>query len=192
MDILNVIKERRSTHTFKRENVDSKTLKHIFTYGSYAPTHYMTEAWQIKLYQSKGKVALIDSIIRSYQRIGLIKEDKNPKTLHMIKSIKDFLMAIPHHAVIYFEKPKDSIRYEEEFASVSAFIQNSQLAAWQYEVGMLWTIAPYMHDPEFLADIGLNNEKMKIVGVMQIGYPENVSRFRERTPIEQKLEIIDE
>ncbi|MGJ9457566.1 nitroreductase family protein [Oceanobacillus sp. CF4.6] len=192
MDILKTMKERRSIHTFKKEEVKSEILKQIFTYGSYAPTHYMTEAWKIKLYQSKGRHAFIDAIITSYQRIGMIRRDDDPKTLRMIDSMKDFLMAIPHHALIYFEKDDDPIRYEEEYASVAAFIQNAQLAAWEYDVGMLWTITPYMHDPQFLAAIGLNSETTKLAAVLQIGYPKKVSRDKGRTPIEQKMEIIEE
>ncbi|OZU88730.1 nitroreductase [Virgibacillus indicus] len=190
IDILKTMKERRSIHTFKQQEIESGVLKDIFTYGSYAPTHYMKEPWNIKLYQETGKLAFIDAIIASYQRIGMIKKDNDPKTIKMIESMKKFLMAIPHHAVIYLEKEEDPIRYEEEYSAVCAFIQNSQLAAWKYGVGMLWTITPYMHDPEFLSDIGLDCKVVKIVAVMQIGYPEKVPRDKGRTPIENKLEII--
>ncbi|WP_087972622.1 nitroreductase family protein [Oceanobacillus rekensis] len=192
MDILEAIKERRSTYSFKREEVNPEVLKQIFTYGSYAPTHYMTEAWQIKLYQSQGRKAFIDAIIASYRRIGMIKDNDDPKTLRMIESMTSFLMTIPHHALIYFEKDNDPIRYEEEYASVAAFIQNAQLAAWEYGVGMLWTITAYMHDPEFMAEIGLNSDNYKVAAVLQIGYPDKLSRDKGRTPIENKMEIIDE
>lgn len=190
IDILKIIKERRSTHAFKREEVDTAILKEIFTYGSYAPTHYMKEPWNIKLYQEKGKQAFVTAIISSYQRIGMIKTDNDPKTLKMIDSMSAFLMEIPHHAVIYFKKEEAQISYEEDYAAVCAFIQNSQLAAWEYGVGMLWTITPYMHDPAFAKDIGLDDDEMKIAAVMQIGYPKQVSRDKGRTPVEEKLEII--
>ncbi|PAV28766.1 nitroreductase [Virgibacillus profundi] len=190
MDILKTIKERRSIHTFKEQEVEPEIIKEIFTYGSYAPTHYMKEPWNIKLYQQKGKQKFVDAIISSYQRIGMIKKDNDPKTLHMIESMEKFLLAIPHHAVIYLKREDDPVRYEEEYAAVCAFIQNTQLAAWEYGVGMLWTITPYMHDPEFLQAIGLNSDEMQIAAVMQIGYPERVPRDKERTPIEEKMEVI--
>lgn len=190
--MLETIKARRSIHTFKPEEVDTAILKEIFTYGSYAPTHYMKEPWNIKLYQTGGKQRLVDAIIESYQRIGMIKTDNEPKTLKMIDSMKQFLLAIPHHAVIYLEKEEDPVRMEEEYASVCAFIQNAQLAAWEYSVGMLWTITPYMHDPEFLEALGLDGERHKIAGVMQIGYPEKVPRDKGRTPIGEKMEIVGE
>ncbi|MBP1947901.1 nitroreductase family protein [Virgibacillus litoralis] len=192
IDILQAIKQRRSIHNYKEEEVDEGILKEIFTYASYAPTHYMKEPWNIKLYQKNGKQAFVDAIISSYQRIGMLKTDDDPKTKKMIFSMRDFLLAIPHHALIYFEKEEDPVRYEEEYAAVCAFIQNAQLAAWEYGVGMLWTITPYMHDDGFVDDIGLDSKRMKVAAVMQIGYPERIPRDRGRNRIEDKLEIISE
>src|SRR5699024_11449146 len=77
-----------------------------------------------KLYQGHGKVTLINKIIKSYQRLEMLSTDNDAKS---VKSIKDFLFQIPHHAVIYFEKEKDPIKFEEDYASVCAFIQNAQL-----------------------------------------------------------------
>ncbi|MGP4105500.1 nitroreductase family protein [Virgibacillus sp. L01] len=192
IDILQAIKQRRSIHNFKQEEVKEVILKEIFTYGSYAPTHYMKEPWNIKLFQKEGKQAFVDAIIASYQRIGMLKEDDDPKTQKMIASMRDFLLAVPQHALIYFEKEEDPVRYEEEYAAVCAFIQNTQLAAWEYGVGMLWTVTPYMHDEGFVEDIGLDSKRMKVAAVMQIGYPERVPRDRGRNRIEDKLEIISE
>ncbi|WP_430791066.1 nitroreductase family protein [Virgibacillus flavescens] len=192
LDILEGIKERRSIHTFKNEEVPLDKLKEIFTYGSYAPTHYMKEPWQIKLYQEQGKLKIIDQIILSYQRIGMLKTDQDAKSIKMANSMKDFLFQIPHHALIYYEVESDPVRMEEESAAVSAFIQNVQLAGWEFGVGVLWTITPFMHDPGFVRSIGLDNEKHKIAAVLQMGYPRNIPRDRGRTPIEQKLEVIRE
>lgn len=185
--VLDIIKDRRSIHSFQEKEVDMKLLKEIFTYGSYAPTHYMKEPWKIKLFQGKGKEMLIQSILNSYLRMGMLKKDQD-KTM---ASMKSFLMAIPHHAVIYFDKENDPVRYEEEYAAVCAFIQNAQLAAWELGVGMLWTITPYMHDANFYDEIGLDIEKDKIAAVMQIGYPKKVPKSKGRTPIDHKMEIID-
>lgn len=190
IDVLQAIKERRSVHTFKEEEVPDEIIAEIFTYGSWAPTHYMKEPWNIKLYQEKGKIGFVQAIIQSYQRIGFIKGEQDPKTLKMIDSMTAFLLAIPHHALIYFKKEADPVRQEEEYAAVSAFIQNLQLAGWAYGVGMLWTITPYMHDPGFVKDIGLNSDEMKIAAVIQLGYPKSIPKTKGRTPIREKLEII--
>ncbi|MFD1038815.1 nitroreductase [Virgibacillus byunsanensis] len=191
MEILKTIKERRSIYNFKTKTIDNTIIKDIFTYGSYAPTHYMKEPWNVKLYQKEGKYVFVEAIISSYKRIGLLKNDKDPKTIKMIESMKSFLLEIPHHAVVYFEKEADPVRFEEEYAAVCAFIQNTQLAAWEYGVGMLWTITPYMHDPRFLEDIGLNSDNVKIAAVMQMGYPAKVPRDKGRKSIDDKMEFIE-
>lgn len=192
IDVLQAIKERRSIHQFKTEAVPDELLREIFTYASWAPTHYMKEPWEVKLYQSEGKHKIIDATIRSYQRLGVMKSDESEKTLKSIQSIKDFLFQIPHHALIYLKREDDPVRYEEEYAAVCAFIQNAQLAAWDYGVGMLWTITPYMHDPLFAEEVGVDADKEKIAAVMQIGYPEKVNPSKGRTAITKKIEFITE
>ncbi|MEI3612372.1 nitroreductase family protein [Pseudogracilibacillus sp. SO30301A] len=145
IDVLETIKNRRSIHHFKKEEVPENLLREIFTYASWAPTHYMKEPWNIKLYQKAGKESFVNAIIQSYQRLGMMKySGNNEKTLRSIQSIKQFLLDIPHHALIYLPFEEDPVRYEEEYAAVCAFIQNVQLAAWKYGVGVLWTITPYM------------------------------------------------
>ncbi|MFD1362516.1 nitroreductase family protein [Lentibacillus salinarum] len=192
IDLLTAIKARRSIHNFKSEEVERDILRDIFTYGSYAPSHYMKESWNIRLYEKNGKKAFVDAIIASYQRIGMLKADDDPKTQKMIASMQQFLLQIPHHALIYFPKEEDPIRYEEAYASVCAFIQNAQLAAWEYGVGMLWTITPYMHDDGFATEVGLDSETEKIAAVMQIGYPARIPRDKGRTPIVDKMAFVSE
>lgn len=191
MKMLETIKERRSTLAFKKEAIELNTLKEIFTYGSFAPSHYMTEAWRIKLYQEKGKEPFIQAIINSYKRSGMLPRGESEKEVKSRNSIANFLRTIPHHALIYYEKPENPIRHEEEYSSIAAFIQNSQLAAWEYGVGVLWTITPYMHDEQFLKEIGLDFEKEKIAAVLQIGYPEKTTRKKERTPVDFFMEVIE-
>ncbi|MCF3942249.1 nitroreductase family protein [Oceanobacillus alkalisoli] len=191
MNLLRTIKERRSTLSFKSEKIELSTLKEIFTYGSYAPTHYMTEAWRMKLYQGEGKEHLIQAIIESYQRSGMLPTGNSEKTLRSRASIADFLLTIPHHALIYYEIPGDPIRNEEDYSSIAAFIQNSQLAAWEYGIGMLWTITPYMHDEQFIEKIGLERDKHKVVAVLQIGYPDKTTRDKGRTSVEKWMEVIE-
>src|SRR5699024_11445668 len=134
----------------------------------------MKEPWNVKIYQYDGKKAFVDAIMNSYQRSGMIKNDESPQTQKTIASISQFLLDIPHHVLIYFEIEDNLLRYEELYASVCAFIQNAQLAACEYGVGMLWTITPSMHDSEFVKEIGLAATKMKRAAVLHMGYAENI------------------
>lgn len=91
IDLLETIKNRRSIHQFKERAVANELLTEIFTYASWAPTHYMKEPWRVKMYQEEGKHIIIDATIKSYQRLGVMKSDDSPKTLKSIQSIKDFI-----------------------------------------------------------------------------------------------------
>src|SRR5699024_4137115 len=83
IDILQVLKDRRSIHQFKDVTVSNELLTEIFTYATWAPTHYMKEPWQVKMYQNEGKHTLIDATVRSYQRLGMMKSDESEKTLKL-------------------------------------------------------------------------------------------------------------
>ncbi|GAB4072870.1 nitroreductase family protein [Barrientosiimonas marina] len=193
INTLTAIQSRRSIPNFKNEDVQRNILQAIFTYGSYAPTHYMKEPWRIKLYEKKGTRKLVEAIIASYQHLGMLKSaDADPAAQKMTDSMRRFLLKIPHHAVIYFPRETDPARYDEAYASVCTFIQNAQLAAWEYGVGMLWTNPPYMYDQAFYTDIGLDYKTDKIVAVMQIGYPAKIPLFKGRTPIADKMTFITE
>src|SRR5699024_5882514 len=136
-----------------------------------------------------GKVTLINKIIKSYQRLEMLSTDNDAKS---VKSIKDFLFQIPHHAGIYFEKEKDPIKFGEDYASVCAFIQNAQLAACDKNIGMLWTITPFMHDPEYSRDMNIDQNIYKIYAVIQIGYTSKIPDAKSRIPIEDKIKLIEE
>src|SRR5690625_82866 len=123
IDILTAIQERRSIHTFKKEEIQESILEEIFTYASWAPNHYMKEPWEVKIFEKEGKKKLIKAIIKSYQRLGLIKNNDDEKTLKTIDYMSGFLYDIPHHALIHFPIESNPIRYEEDYAAVCAFIQ---------------------------------------------------------------------
>lgn len=190
IDILEAVKNRRTIHLFKTEEVPEDLLLKIFDYASWAPTHYLKQPWNVKVYQREGKKRFVEAILNSYERIGMLDNEDERKKEMMVQSIRKFLLHIPHHVLIYFPKPKDQIQYEEDYASVCAFLQNAQLVGWKFSVGMLWTITPYMHDPLFAEDIGIDNNKYKIAAVMQVGYPKTVPEPKERIPIEEKLQFI--
>src|SRR5690625_2128048 len=122
MDVLQVIKNRRSIHTFQPQEVPDDILIDIFSYASYAPTHYMKEPWNIKMYQGEGRHKLIDESMASYKRLGMFETGSEVKTEKMIASMKDFLLDIPHHALIYMpieEEDRKSTRLNSSHVAIS-------------------------------------------------------------------------
>jgi len=72
---------------------------------------------------------------------------------------------------------------------VRACVQNLQLAVWERSIGILWNTEPTNYSPTFHAQIGVKPGE-KLVGIMQIGYPDMTPKAQERIPIEERLTVI--
>ncbi|ELK47995.1 nitroreductase [Bacillus sp. SB49] len=191
MELEDAILGRRSVHEYKQELVPEGVLEGIFTKASWAPTHHMKEPWNIYMYQGAGVKMYADNVLRSYERQGFFSGYKEDRQTKVREGIRDFLLRIPHHALIYMEKDPDKRKYDEDYAAVCAYIQNVQLLAWESGVGVLWTTNPYLYDSEFVRDIGLDPHIHRLVSVLQMGYPARVPKPKLRTEIGKKLSIID-
>ncbi|MFC7064078.1 nitroreductase family protein [Halobacillus seohaensis] len=183
MELFEAVKERRSIHDFNRKRIEEEKLTEIFNIASWAPNHRLKEPWKVMLFQEKGTEKYANLVIQSYINNGLTEGYEEDKQEKMMEGIKQFLLNIPHHALIYMEKDKDLLRYEEDYAAVCAFIQNVQLIAWSYQIGVLWTTSPYIHDHSFIEGIGLNPRDHKIIGVLQMGYPKTIPRSKARSSV---------
>ncbi|SEH38966.1 Nitroreductase [Halobacillus karajensis] len=191
MELLDAIRNRRSIHEYKKERVASEVLGRIFSEAAWAPTHRMKEPWHIRIYQDEGKSEYAKSVLDSYVRQGFFEGYEAAKVDQLASGIRDFLLNIPHHALIYMERDKDFRKFEEDYAAVCAYIQNVQLLAWKEGVGILWTTSPYLYDAEFARHMGLDPGRYKLVSVLQMGYPKRVPKPKSRTPIQKKLQIYD-
>lgn len=61
----------------------------------------------------------------------------------------------------------------DDFAAVSALIQNLQLLAWDQGIGMVWKSGRILYDKGFQQDMGLK-ENERFAAILHIGYPEEV------------------
>lgn len=190
MELVEAVKKRRSIHEYKPELVDEEVLKNIFRTAAWAPTHRMKEPWNVHLYQEQGKERYAEAVLDSYERQGFFEGYDEEKSRQLKKGIGDFLLQIPHHALIYMPKDEDERKFEEDYAAVCAYIQNVQLLAWEAGVGVLWTTSPYLHDPEFAKGVGVDPSFYKLVSVLQIGYPKRIPKAKQRTDIGDKMKVI--
>ncbi|GGF31867.1 nitroreductase [Halobacillus andaensis] len=188
MELYEAITARRSIHDFQPSIIAEEELKEIFQLASWAPNHRMKQPWMVKMFQQEGAIDFAEQVINSYKRSGFTEGYSKEKAFKMMEGIKNFLVEIPHHALIYMERDQDVHRYEEDFAAVCAYIQNVQLAAWGKGIGVLWTSSPYIHDETFMDSIGLDKKKHKIIGVLQMGYPSAIPRAKTRNPVPVEIQ----
>jgi nitroreductase len=157
MNIVDVIKSRRTIKKFKGDPIQRETYTKWLEAASFAPNHRMTEPWEILI-------------------IG-------PETRAKLNHKTDFGGAPVVFAVLS-KKGDNVVIREENMAATSAFIQNFMLAAWSEGVGTFWSsIATSQKNREVLQV----SDDDDIVGVLAIGYPEEVPEVKPRTAIESKI-----
>lgn len=180
MYVAKAIKERRSIKKFKSDPIAKEVIAELLTIAAWAPNHGLREPWRFVLFMEEGREKLAEAIIQDPVKGG---KSKSPEM------IRDMIMSAPAHLlVIMNEDPRQKI-WEEDFAAVSALIQNFQLAAWEKGIGTIWKTGAYIYSPSFREKVGVQPGE-KIVGLIHIGYPEVVPEAKPRTEIEKKLDVI--
>ncbi|MEM5593759.1 nitroreductase family protein [Niallia circulans] len=85
-------------------------------------------------------------------------------------------------------KGRNQVERDENLAAVSCFIQNFMLQAWDAGVGTFWSSVGS-------SALGRNtlgvSEDYEVVGVLAIGYPEEIMEPKARTSIEEKITYLD-
>lgn len=157
MNILDVIKTRRIIKKFKRDMIDKNIIITWLQAAAMAPNHRMTEPWEVYF-------------------IG-------KETRSNLKHKTDFGNA-PVLLAVLSKHGSTAIERAENAAATACFIQNLLLAAWSEGVGSAWSsigISPKNH---LLLSIPDNYD---LLGILAIGYPEEIPAPKPRTPIEKKI-----
>jgi nitroreductase len=157
MNIMEIIKTRRTIKKFKPDLIEEKLILKWFEVAAMAPNHRITEPWEIVHIGSETRKKL------------------NHKT--------DFGNAPVLFAVLSKKGDTEIIR-DENLAATACFIQNFMLAAWSEGVGTFWSSIGIT--PRGREILQVSNE-YDIVGVLAAGYPEEIREVKPRTEMAKKI-----
>ncbi|CEH28579.1 nitroreductase [Aneurinibacillus migulanus] len=175
--VAKMIQERRSIKKFKNEAISMDLLHDLLNVAVWAPNHRMREPWRFILFIEEGKRTLAEAICQHAMK------KRDPVQL------AEYFSRIPVHMLIVMQEDPRQREWEEDFAATSALIQNLQLAAWEQGIGMIWKTDPYIHSPGFRECFDIKPGE-RIVGLLHIGYPEEVPEAKARTKAELKITLI--
>ncbi|SFJ94883.1 MULTISPECIES: nitroreductase [unclassified Bacillus (in: firmicutes)] len=179
--IATVVKERRSIRTFINKVVEKELLIELLNDATWAPNHKHREPWQCKLFMGDGRKTFVNAVLSSFSA-----EEREKRG----KMLTERFMNTPAQIVVYMDEDPRQVQRDEDYAAVCAFIQNFQLLAWEHQLGTVWKTGGLIYNPDFMKAIGLTKGH-RIVGVLHVGYFDKVPEGKERTPIMEKLEIIE-
>jgi nitroreductase len=157
MDILDVIKSRRTIKKFKSDAVNLNLIHSWLEAAKMAPNHRMTEPWEVYF-------------------IG-------PDTRAKLKHKSDFGNA-PVLIAVVSKHGASAVEKEENALATACFVQNFNLAAWSEGVGTFWSSIGITAKNKELLEVPENYD---LVGVLGIGYPEIIPDLKPRTSIMNKI-----
>jgi nitroreductase len=157
MDILDVIKSRRTIKKFKSDAVNLNLIHSWLEAAKMAPNHRMTEPWEVYF-------------------IG-------PDTRAKLKHKSDFGNA-PVLIAVVSKHGASAVEKEENALATACFVQNFNLAAWSEGVGTFWSSIGITAKNKEILEVPENYD---LVGVLGIGYPEIIPEAKPRTSIMNKI-----
>ncbi|WP_429845074.1 nitroreductase family protein [Brevibacillus sp. FIR094] len=171
--IAQAIRDRRTIKKFKPDPIPLELFRELLDVAVWAPNHGLREPWRFVLYMEEGKRVVVDAILQNAMK----------------KRDPELLLRVPAYLfVIVNEDPRQRER-EEDYAAACTLIQNFQLAAWERGLGVVWKTEPFTYQAGFLQAVGVRAEE-KLVGMLQLGFPEVIPEARARTAANDKLTVI--
>ena len=198
MDILELIKKRKTIRKYKNKAISKKILAKIFDagiWGPSVPSFLRIQPWKfIVIEHKKEKGEISDSLLKKSKTIGAGANI----LLHQAADVISGAAAI---VVIYnsgeldlyskkfrmiFEKFSKIIK-EAEAAAISAAIQNMILVSESLGIGSCWLDTPLFCEKEINKILKIDK---KLVAILTLGYADELGRRSPRKPISESVKII--
>ncbi|GGF62777.1 nitroreductase [Paenibacillus albidus] len=176
------IKERRSVKLFRQEPLPKGLLEELLNVAVWAPNHGLREPWRFIAFEGEGAKFLGEAAFSFVKRAAADPD-------FAVKR-KEYISNIPLTLIVVMPEDPRQREWDEDYAAVSALVQNFQLAAWEKGVGTIWKTDPYIYAPEFRSRIGVKPGE-KIVAMVHAGYPEAIPASRPRTEASRLLTVVD-
>jgi nitroreductase len=157
MDIIDIIKSRRTIKKFKSEAVQLDLIYSWLEAATMAPNHRMTEPWEVYF-------------------IG-------PDTRSRLNHKTNFGNA-PVLMAVLSKHGATTVEKEENALATACFVQNFNLAAWSQGVGTFWSSIGITAKNREILGVPDNYD---LVGVIAIGFPEVIPDPKPRTSIKNRI-----
>lgn len=190
MDIMQVIKERRSYRSYLDQPVEDEKLKTILEAGQWAPSVMNLQPWQFYVVKNTDvkariKAACQDTLQEIYQASGWKWVDKFKL---------DFLTEAPVIIVVAGDPKKTGAdqflpnRSTGYAFSCCAAIQNMHLAAHALGLGTLWFS---LFEIEKIKEILNLPVELDLISMVVLGYPNQTATAIKRKPLDELVSYID-
>jgi nitroreductase len=183
MDVLEVIRTRRSIAQFKPDPIPRQTIEELLEAAVWTPNHRLTEPWQFFVLEGESKRRFAE--IRRDSRRAALPTPEAPEVQAALQKVVDETLRTPVIIVVTAAgHPDPELKEENEWATFGAAYA-VMLGAWSRGIGSYFrTGRSLINAPQLRALLGLPADR-RVIGVLYLGYPAAVPEKR-RTPAREK------
>ncbi|MBI5849308.1 MAG: nitroreductase [Nitrospirae bacterium] len=156
MDMLDLIKSRRSVRKFKSDRIPEELIEKVLEAGRWAPSGLNNQAWRFAVVTDKATITRISSLTH-YAKIVLAAQALIPVFLDTAKS---------YHR-------------EKDIQSIGACLQNMLLEIHALGLGAVWLGEIIRSNEQIKKILGLP-EELELMAVIAMGYPDEMPRATKR------------
>ncbi len=202
VDILDIIKRRRSIRRYKPDDVPDELLNKIMEAGRWSPSGDNAQPWRFivvrdpEIKKKMGEIAKEGSarrftaefhIGRLQERFEKLKDpDKLSRAFHKLKTgeVSSFLAEAPVVIVVCAKLDVWDVQYDTAMAT-----ENMMLMATALGLGSCCVVAPVsdMRDDIKIMELLKVPHGYKVVMPLAIGYPDESPNPRPRLPLEEVI-----
>jgi len=180
LNIIDLLKNRRSIREYMSKNVSEKVLDVILEAAMWAPSAHNAQPWRfVVIRDSALKLKLAEAMARRWKRDlaknGVSEKDRENLTKASVKQFSSAPIVIVSCLTMvemnhYPDKPRQRIESIMAVQSVAAAIENMLLAAHAMGLGACWFCAP-LFCPETVRKVLRLPSDFEPQALITLGYP---------------------
>ena len=162
-DLLKLIKDRRTVHSYNDKRVDHLLIKGVAECFVNAPNHRHTQPWRLK--------SASDSQRKQLAELAVQVKSKKIEMTEAKKIALTKKYTTPSHLIALLQtKNSDPFTSKEDYASVACAVMNASLYLWANDVGTKWSSGAVTSHPETYEILGIDSKTNEIVGFLWVGH----------------------
>lgn len=181
MELVDVIKDRRSIRKYTSEDVPDELIEDLIESARLAPSAKNRQPWKFVIVKNNLKNQIADIMIKNEER-----EERKADTNSSVKFTAGIMKDAPILILVLKE-------YDEDWTigdtlSIGGAIEHICLRATDLGLGSLWIRDTVYTQREIVKLIGYEN--MEMISAISIGYPNQSPKQRPRKELKEILEWI--
>lgn len=182
MDVIDVIRDRRSIRKYTDQPVSDELLEKIIEAGLWAPSNKNRQPWHFVVLRSPEAIERYQEIVhKTRQQFREELEERFPNRTFVVEESLSFMETLGGAKTVVLAFLDKEYGEDDQFASAqstSAAVTNMTLAAWSLGIASCWMYNPKKVEGEIRAEFA--PEAGTFVCALSLGYAAQQGRAPKR------------